>query len=858
MAVTACLLLTASTGCRRAAYRMRADAQTYQILDEKIDDPRWYVPRINVEPHPASRFFDGANPDHPPLPPDDPAANRYMQCAYGMHGAHRWRKLPKSNDLENPFWMEYLPGQVSISEYCKQPRIEKLGLHESMEIALVNSRDFQSEVEDMYVSALALTFQRYRFDVRPIGFSGEPSSVLFFQNQPNDASNLGLGPTRLGFSKLLPAGGQFVTELTNNTLWLFSGPNGTGTATSLAYSLAQPLLAGAGREIAMERLTQAERGALYSVRDFARFRKDFYVSIVTGRRATPLPGNTLGSDLSFFISAQRSPSEGYYSLLIALQRLRNQERNVRSLESLIGDLDLVRQAGRASALDVTQLESSLARARPAEAFSRQLLENRLDRFKMQLGLPPDMEIEIDDELLEQFQFVAPELTSIERGLTAIVLRADKEELRTSLQALELLAGKIEPTMASLNDDLMTFEQVLPDRNLPAAESAEVQTEMAEVRQQLLKGHASLTELENTLAEMTAVFDADVDMNEDELTRRLDVIRIVRRQLLTLVRELTGLTIAVRVELVALPRIPFTVEDAVDAGLRCRLDLMNRRGFVMDARRRLETFADRLEATVDVVAEGSLNTPPLLQNDNPLDFRAKESNFRVGLEVTTPLDRRRQRNEFRAAQISYQRARRNFMAAEDQVKLDIRRLYRAALTQRTVFESNRAALRIAARELDQAIEQGERPGVRAGGQGISISRALDNVLVSQNQLIESWVAYESSRMELYRDIGVMEIDERGHWIESDDLTACLDPLSECWRQIEPLGEELDFEIVPEVFDTEELDAEELNTEEELIPPGEHDDSLPAPNNTSELESAALLPQQETAIWPANWNPPSDDL
>ena len=103
-----------------------------------------------------------------------------------------------------------------------------------------------------------------------------------------------------------------------------------------------------------------------------------------------------------------------------------------------------------------------------------------------------------------------------------------------------------------------------------------------------------------------------------------------------------------------------------------------------------------------------------------------------------------------------------MAAEDQVKLDVRTLLRQVVAQEAVYETNRRGVRVAARELDQAIEFSERPegGGGAGNQGLNISRALDNILDAQDELIESWVDYETARLGLFRDLGTMYVDEKG--------------------------------------------------------------------------------------------------
>ena len=71
-------------------------------------------------------------------------------------------------------------------------------------------------------------------------------------------------------------------------------------------------------------------------------------------------------------------------------------------------------------------------------------------------------------------------------------------------------------------------------------------------------------------------------------------------------------------------------------------------------------------------------------------------------------------------------------------------------------------------MDQAIEFGDRPdaGEYAGGRGVNISRALENILYNQNEMIESWAEYETARLSIYRDMGTMDINENGLW--TDDI------------------------------------------------------------------------------------------
>jgi outer membrane protein TolC len=189
----------------------------------------------------------------------------------------------------------------------------------------------------------------------------------------------------------------------------------------------------------------------------------------------------------------------------------------------------------------------------------------------------------------------------------------------------------------------------------------------------------------------------------------------------------------------------------------------------------------------------------------LNFRADESNIRVGVEIETPLDRRRERNNFRAAQVAYQRARRNFMAAEDQVKLDVRRQLRDLRAQRELFEIQRRALRVASRELEQALEAGEQDDGTGGGgrqQGLNIPRALENILDAQDEMIEAWVEYETARLELHRDMGMMRIDADGIWPKEDQRRwGSIDDnaVAEPYEQLPPAQDAIDELPVPRDLD-----------------------------------------------------------
>ena len=308
-----------TSGCSRAFWRKQADKDSYAILDAKTLDPRWNLPRLDVEPDPLSCFFDPYNRDKPPLPLDDPSAHVYMHRVDGMKGYKGWHKFGTALSIENPCWLENFGiGAASVDDEGNVvgpvPRIENMSLDQAIEIANINSREYQRVIEDLYLEALALTFDRFQFGVRYLGFGGEPSSDLTYTTVPDGENSLTMN-NRFGVSRFLPTGGQWIVELANNTIWLFNGPNTTSTASVLSYSLVQPLLFGAGRKVVLESLTQQERNVLYAARDVVRFRQEFFTDTVGGT------------------------GRGYLGLLAQQQNVRNQRNNVRQLEE---QLELIR------------------------------------------------------------------------------------------------------------------------------------------------------------------------------------------------------------------------------------------------------------------------------------------------------------------------------------------------------------------------------------------------------------------------------------------------------------------------------------------------------------------------------------
>ncbi|MSR56495.1 MAG: hypothetical protein EXS05_02340 [Planctomycetaceae bacterium] len=954
-AAIACLLVAATlgNGCTRKYWREQADDLSYQIIEKKETDPRWTVPRIDLTADPRSRFYDAFDPDFTPLPPDDPTAHEYMHWVYGMNGYRKWHDFGDLPAVENPDWLDPfgLSPEVVAANYSRSavlPQIEKLTLEEAIELSWIHSRDYQSQVENVYLVALALTFQRFRFDLQFVGIGGDrPSSEVNFEDVPNTGDSINWGNS-VGVRQLFPSGAQFIAELSNNTLWLFSGGKSDSTASVLSYSLVQPLLAGGGRRFVLEGLTQAERSMLYALRDLARFRMGFFTSTVAGGTTAGLTSGVFGVATSVNPLTTPVSQGGYLGLLLQVQTIFNQQYNIRQLKerldrlhvtanqrpdelaedlirlpealavippdgsialrrrefwefkegalpekfkgrirfggyeqrlslrgtitdeeeqellSLSDDLDWQRaiadladrsiQEIETTNQQIAQLQTQLALSCNGLRTARVQLQDLVDRYKLFLGLPPDMPVTIDDSLLKPFELIDPRLIRLQDRLNNFVKEPamvsdshpDIEAIRRVRNLFDQL-DSVNPdaaTLAGLIAEMQTLEQDI-ERDGVAGLEADFRRYDESLKNrppkppsddclQVYRDEEADLRLKSSLLaayrESVAQLDklkVDVggeNLTEVELRRILRDISDVREDYLKTTQSLSVVQINLRVDMINLNRFEIDRDQAVSVALENRMDLMNARAAVMDARRLVEVTANQLQAVLNIVAAGDVRTQgTLLGNGNPFDFRGDQSSLRAGVQFTSPVQLVQQRNDYRAALIAYQRARRNYMRIEDQVKIDIRVTWRQLNVLKQNFETARENVRAATAQLDITVDLASAPilpgaGGAAGAQnnaaGLNTLNALNSVLTAQNQIIQIWVSYETNRLNIYNFMGTMEIDEYGFWV--DDFYQSRADAARAGRSVDDCPPDLPANLTPP-SPPQELKNDQTPLEVDPLPP-----------------------------------------
>lgn len=275
-------------GCSTTHYKEKADAEVYTILQEK------------------SEMVPNAEADFSIDPPETPFS---------------LDELPKVEEDARDLGLS-VPDQTGSSV---------INLEQSVLLAVQQNRSYQNAKEALFLQILALTLERHRYapifsDQGSVSLRGDAIEETIASEFPGAMSRTGAiigqienltgsqadllrayadvvneagglagwdeprtslthrtrltGQNRFGVDKLMKGGGRIAASITTSFMNFISGSSAPDTSRStFDLMISQPLLRGAGASIAAERLTQSERDALYALRRFTHYRKQFAVDV---------------------------------------------------------------------------------------------------------------------------------------------------------------------------------------------------------------------------------------------------------------------------------------------------------------------------------------------------------------------------------------------------------------------------------------------------------------------------------------------------------------------------------------------------------------------------------------------------
>ena len=383
------------TGCTSDNYRQSADNETYRAIGGKMS----MVPGV-------SRQVDI----------DEAAAVESVDL---------------SGYRENQDSFEFLDNQADSELGARI-----VSLNDALELAFRYSRDYQTQKERLYLEALALTFDRYRYT--PVFSSitsgdyqwdAEDQFVIDMQEltgmQGVSTSESIDASTTLGSRWLLKGGGALALTLTNNFARFLTGGASEVGSSALFASFAQPLIRDFGSTIETEELLQAERDLLYRLRDFTRYRKSFAVRIASQ----------------------------YYSVLLNREIARNNYSGLLAVNLNLEREQAFQAEGLRTLLEVGRLEQQSLQQDLRWTQSITRYKRDLDTFKILIGLTADDNIILDDnelELISETGMTDPDL-DLDQALdmamrTRLDLYTSLDQVQDSARKIRVAANQLQPAL----------------------------------------------------------------------------------------------------------------------------------------------------------------------------------------------------------------------------------------------------------------------------------------------------------------------------------------------------------------------------------------------------------------------------
>ncbi len=928
-------LLTASLGCSRAYYRVQADKEVDYLIGQKAHELNWTMPHFPSYADPRSRYFEPTSPDAPPMPFDDPAAHRYMHEIYGMKAWPCWHSYGDWWEYENPRWRERMS---EYAEFTKEGAV-KLSPTSAVRIATVNSNTFRTQLETIYLSALDVSTERFRFVTQFYGSTdlnflhtgsatpGGETNTLIVAPLVDAAPGAGgvalpaLGSSQTGsaafLQKQFSTGAELAIGILNTFTWNFFGPNTNTNNTLLNLSLMQPFLRGGGRVIALERLTIVERQLLGNLRALQRFRQGFWTQIVLGDATgvtgpsrdggfgggTGLSGfsgtgtggfGTLGQVTNFggslattttggfgaaaggaagFAGGNAGLVQGFVGLTQQLQQIRNTQASLNSQVRTLGLLEANLAAGLIDIAQVDILRQNIETERANLLGAQVILANTFDNFKVNtLGLPPNTPMEIDDSMVEQFRLVDPATTAVQYRIDDFIdilgdlpKRPSEDELRKSIEVVARLRELVATRFEAAHRDLDKLEEATPKR-LKTLNKRQ-QDSFKEDKKKLLE---AVEDLEKRFAETKGMLDEKQGSPLDDASKATDELVNLTSSLSGMTQELSLVQARARLESVTIDPVMLNPKRAIDIARANRLDWMNNRMSLVDTWRLIAFNANALKSGLTVSFNGSVNTT----NKNPLNFNGNTGTLSTTVEFDSPLTRRLERNNFRQALISYQQTRRQMILFQDQIYQRLRNYLRTLRQLQVLLEIQRRAVVIAVRRVDQTRENlNQPPATVQPGQpvaqlsptsALNLLNALSDLRNAQNNFMSVWLNHYETRAFVIRELGTMEIDSEGQWVDhpieesewvEDELCPLPPPIPKKWLRELDLESEAEADAlnaqVPGIGSRRSDVNENAPAEIEQIFPVPKEDIVPLPDQPEPLRN----PPGRNPVDPTN---PTEEL
>ncbi|MCB1123307.1 MAG: TolC family protein, partial [Verrucomicrobiae bacterium] len=188
----------------------------------------------------------------------------------------------------------------------------------------------------------------------------------------------------------------------------------------------------------------------------------------------------------------------------------------------------------------------------------------------------------------------------------------------------------------------------------------------------------------------------------------------------------------------------------------RLPLLNEIDRFEDAQRKVRVAASDLKADLGIFGTASVDSEAPTNYDK---FDFDQIRTSVGVELDLPLDRLRERNNYRATLINFESELRSLGLTLDSLRSiideNLRELER--LQQNYLIQTN--AVSLAERQVS-----GARLSIESGNAIYrDLEEAQDDLIAAQNAQTAALVDYLEARLNLLLDLGILNTDTNQFWL-----------------------------------------------------------------------------------------------
>ena len=210
---------------------------------------------------------------------------------------------------------------------------------------------------------------------------------------------------------------------------------------------------------------------------------------------------------------------------------------------------------------------------------------------------------------------------------------------------------------------------------------------------------------------------------------------------------------VKVAEAGLKEVDLTRETATERAARHRLDLMTALDQVADAGRKVGVARNDLKPDVDLVlgAGGSRSRD---KDGSGVVTRTWQGGYSAGFDVDLPLDRKSERNDYRAALIAQDRSARAHALLDDRIKQQVYSAWRRLEEARESYRIQQRSVELAERRVESAtlLLDAGRVEVR------DLLEAQEALLSAKNSLTSVLVDHRVALLELWRDMGTLAFED----------------------------------------------------------------------------------------------------